>query len=326
MSDKTGMGVVRRLRRAGRPLAREARRLGRRPRLRRALDRIRDARGVRLALLYHRVAPRPTARYEIVPTVPLHLFREQLEAFGELGEIVPLADLLDGPKRGDDPLRIALTFDDDYGTHARHVLPVLRELHLPATFFLSGRALHGLGAYWWERLEAWVAARGLEEVAHLLDLRGEIEPRLGLRSEGDPRRLALIERDAPAGEPPLDEGGIRALCRAGMTIGFHTVHHPVLPSLEEERQREALVRGRKELASLVEAPLRWFSYPHGKADGRTIVLTREAGYEAAWTTQPRALRSDDHPLRLGRWEPQPLSIDEVLILLGDVLERRGAER
>ena len=272
-------------------------------------------------LLYHRVAPRETARYEIVPTVPLHLFREQLQAFGELGSIEPLEDLLDGPEGGDRPLRIALTFDDDYPTHEEHALPVLRDLGVPATFFLSGRALHGLGAYWWERLEALVAERGLEAVAELLDLTGVIEPRLGLHCEGDSRRLALIDRHAPPGDPPLDGEGIRALRRAGMTVGFHTVEHPVLPSLDDHALWSALVTGRDELAALVGRSMGWFSYPHGKADDRTVTLTRAARYAAAWTTQPRLLRSGDDPHRIGRWEPQPLSTDEVVILLGRLLAR-----
>jgi peptidoglycan/xylan/chitin deacetylase (PgdA/CDA1 family) len=323
MSGRTETSSASPLRRAGRPLLGAVRRARRWPQLRRALRVIRRARGARLVLVYHRIAPRRTARYEIVPTVPLHLFREQLEAFGELGEIVPLADLLDGPKRGDDPLRIALTFDDDYGTHARHVLPILRELRVPATFFLSGRSLHGLGASWWERLEALVARRGPEAVSALLELDGVIEAQLGLRSEGDPRRLSLIEHHAPAGDAPLDADGIRALAEAGMTFGFHTLHHPVLPGLDREEQRRALVEGRDRLAAIVGRPLTWFSYPHGKADERTVALTRAAGYTAAWTTEPRLVRADDDPLRIGRWEPQPLATDLVLILVGRLLERQG---
>lgn len=314
-------GFTRRLRRAGRPLARAVRGARRRSELRHALDTIRGARGARLVLLYHRIAPRETPRYEIVPTVPLHLFREQLHAFGELARIVSLEELLEGPEDGGQPLRMAVTFDDDYATHARHVLPVLRDLGVPSTFFLSGRALQSLGAYWWERLEALVAERGLEATAELLDLPGVIESRLGLRCEDDSRRLALIDRHAPPGDPPLDVDGIRALCGAGIAIGFHTVDHPVLPSLDDEALRGALIAGRDDLAALVEQPLEWLSYPHGKADERTVALTREAGYTAAWTTQARTLRSADDPYRLGRWEPQPLSTDEVLILLGRVLER-----
>lgn len=317
-----GAGFKRRLRRAARPAARAARGVRRRYELRDAIDTIRRARGVRLVLMYHRIAPRDMPRYEIVRTVPSHLFREQLNALGELGTLVPLEALLSDPTdRGDQPLRLALTFDDDYATHAHHVLPVLRDLGLQATFFLSGRALHGLGAYWWERLEALVSQRGLEAAAALLDLPNVTVSRLPLHCEGDARRVTLIDRHAPQGDPPLDVGGIRALRDAGMSMGFHTVDHPVLPGLADDALREALSVGRDSLAAVVGQPLRWFAYPHGKADERTIALTRDAGYTAAWTAEPLVLRSTDDPYRLGRWEPQPLPTDEVLILLGRLLRR-----
>ena len=63
---------------------------------------------------------------------------------------------------------VAVTFDDDLPSHAEHALPVLRELGVPATFFLSGRALHGLGAYWFQHLEALLIAYGERRTAALL--------------------------------------------------------------------------------------------------------------------------------------------------------------
>jgi peptidoglycan/xylan/chitin deacetylase (PgdA/CDA1 family) len=236
--------VARAMRRLGRPLASWLRRWRNRTAVREALPAIRGARGVRLVLVYHRVAPREAPRYEIVPTVPLHLFKEHLQAFGELGRIEPLHALLDRPGEADDPPRFALTFDDDYDGHARHVLPVLRDLNLHATFFLSGRSLHGLGAYWFVRLEALVAELGLPEARALLDA-PEVteEARLALRCEGDSRRQALIEQHAPEGEAPLDAAGMRRLVDGRMTIGFHTLHHPVLPLLDDESQRHAINTG-----------------------------------------------------------------------------------
>lgn len=309
------------VRRLGRPTARTIRAVRRRRPLREAIATVGSARGVRLVLVYHRVVPRDRPRWEPVPTVPEDLFREQLAAFGELGHIVALDALLEGPADGDDRLRLALTFDDDYASHARYVLPVLRELDLPATFFLSGRALHGLGGYWFQRLEALVAERGLAATAALLDLPDASAAQLPRRCEGDPRRLALIDEHAPPGEAPLDAAGIRALAEAGMGIGFHTLHHPVLTGLGDPEAREALSVGRGRLASLVDRPLTWFAYPHGKTDERIAGLTRDAGYTAAWTTEPRVLAAGGDPYRQGRWEPQPMATDELLITFAAFLRR-----
>lgn len=322
----TGVGpgpMSARLRRAARPAARLVRRISRLRRLREAVDAIRRARGVRLVLVYHRVAEREAPAYEIVPTVPVDLFRQQLSAFGELAELVSVDAVLREPADPERPLQLALTFDDDLGTHVTHALPMLRALGLHATFFLSGRALHGLGGYWFERLEALVAKRGPAATADLLDLPRVPESELALLCEADRGRLAAIERHAPSVAASLAEADIRALRDAGMTVGFHTLHHPVLPPLDDDELRDALAAGREPLERVVGEPLRWFAYPHGKTDPRTITFTREAGFSAAWTTQPRVLGPTDDPYRLGRWEPQPLPVDVLLPRLGEVVRRVG---
>ncbi len=277
--------------------------------------------------MWHREPHRGTRQG--IPTVPLNLFREHLTALGELGRLphVPLGTLLNEPGDGGEPLRFALTFDDDYATHAREVLPVLRGLNLHVAFFLSGRAFQRLGGYWLQRLEALVAERGVGATAALLeftDIHEEAE--LTLRCEGDLRRQDLIERTAPPGDAPLSRQGIRQLADAGMTIGFHTLHHPVLPALNDDAIHEALMDGRNDLASLVGAPLEWLAYPHGKADGRTIDCTRVAGYGAAWTTAPRLGRCDDNRYELGRWEPLPAPGEDLVIRLGDFLKRERVRR
>lgn len=319
MNDFAGAGARTSLRRVGRPVVRGIRGIRRKRELRQAVDTIRGA-NARLVLLYHRITSRESPRYEVVPTVPRDLFREQLNAFGELGHIVPLHSLTSDQdnERG---LRLALTFDDDYASHACHVLPLLRELRLHGTFFLSGRVLHRLGGYWFQRLEALLAERGLEATASLLHLPGVIESQLPLRCEGDPRRLALIDRHAPLGDRPLDARGINELATSAMTVGFHTLHHPVLPLLDADELREALTAGRDLLAAVVGQPLDWLAYPHGKTDQRTITITRQLGYTAAWTTQPRTIQPNDDPYQLGRWEPRPITTDELLIRLGRLLQR-----
>lgn len=322
----TGAGigpVTARVRRAARPAARVLRKIGRWRRVREAVEAIRGARGVRLVLVYHRVAERDVPTYEIVPTVPVELFRQQLDVFGELAELVPVDSIVREPVDPQRPFQLALTFDDDLGAHVTHALPILRTLGLHATFFLSGRAIHRLGGYWFERLEALLAERGPAATADLLDLPGVPPLELALRCEADRDRLALIERHAPPVEVSLGEAGIRALRDAGMTVGFHTLHHPVLPPLNDAELRGALATGRDELERVVHEPLRWFAYPHGKTDPRTVAFTHNAGFSAAWTTQPRVVRSMDGPYLLGRWEPRRVPVDVLLIRLGDVVRRVG---
>ena len=86
---------------------------------------------------------------------------------------------------------------------------------------------------------------------------------------------------------PLGVDGIGALAAAGMTVGFHTLEHPLLPDLDNDRLAAALTTGREELAAATGRPLTLLAYPHGKADQRVAGAARAAGYAAAWTGWPR---------------------------------------
>jgi peptidoglycan/xylan/chitin deacetylase (PgdA/CDA1 family) len=237
--------------------------------------------------------------------VPVEQFRAHLETLRGLGDIVPLDQLRTGRGPGRRP-RFALTFDDDYATHVRHVLPVLRDLRVPATFFLSGRSLHGLGPYWWEVLESRIRADGPARVAAMLDV-GTAEPAgIALACEEDPARQRRLEADAGEAVDQLRPGEIVELAAAGMTIGFHTVTHPVLPLLDRAQRREALTLGREQLRELTGQRLAALAYPHGRTDAATAADARAAGYEASWTGADSAVSSRSDRWRLGRWEAGPV--------------------
>jgi peptidoglycan/xylan/chitin deacetylase (PgdA/CDA1 family) len=278
-----------------------------------------------LVLVYHRVAPREPGEPTVVPTVPPDAFRRQVEVLGDLGRIVRLTELLEDGDGAPTP-RFALTFDDDYRSHVEYVLPTLRHLNLSATFFLSGRALHGAGPYWFESLERLIAVRGLAQVAALLEMPGAATETLVLACENDPPLQRVIEREASDRGDGLTRQHIEALVDAGMTIGFHTLNHPVLINLADTDLRSALVWGRDELAEIVGHPLLLFAYPHGKGDRRTASKVREAGYVAAWTGQARPMSPRDDQHLLGRWEPGRLDIDEFPVSVTIRLNRVGPAR
>jgi peptidoglycan/xylan/chitin deacetylase (PgdA/CDA1 family) len=268
--------------------------------------------GRSLVLVYHRVTAAEPPEHEVVPSVTPMLFRRQLEALAEVGNIVQLDEIVRDRDRHSKP-RFAITLDDDSATHFEDALPALIELEVPATFFLSGRSLHGLGAYWFEQLERLVAERGIEPVARLVGVATDRIDDVILACEFDPVLQERLEAETPDAPRHLGSQEILQLSRAGMAIGFHTLTHKVLVGLDDEEVAAALTAGRKEIEDVVGRPLVHFAYPHGKADGRTANLAREAGYEAAWTGHPRAIRRGDDRYLLGRWEPGELDVDDFLV-------------
>jgi peptidoglycan/xylan/chitin deacetylase (PgdA/CDA1 family) len=249
----------------------------------------------------------------VVPTVPVDLFRRQLEAVLDVGDVVELEVLLSAPKRRRRP-RLALTFDDDYLTHRDVALPILRDLRVPATFFLCGRSLHGLGPAWFDVLDRLVRRDGLERTRRSVGSDAETVEALALECErNEPLRGAVIERGgALASDGQLDSADIAALTDANMSIGFHTLGHVVLPTLDEASLRREVVAGRDALEAAASQRISTFAYPHGKANAGAAAAVRDAGYRAAVTGHPHPITWRSDPLLLGRWEPGPLNVDELV--------------
>jgi peptidoglycan/xylan/chitin deacetylase (PgdA/CDA1 family) len=262
-----------------------------------------------LVLLYHRVAD-GSAADEIVPSLPVSLFTHQLQLLAQIGEIVPLSRLLEPPAAGRGP-RFALTFDDDHACYRRHVLPVLQALQAPATFFLSGRTLHGLGPYWWSDLEHAVRTRGLQATCRALAIEAGTMTELALAVERTPHLpRQLSDLLAAPDDPPMAAADIEALADAGMTIGFHTLHHPVLTALDEAALVAALVDGRRELAEAAGVPVDFLAYPHGRANHAVAAAAERVGFGAAFTTREQAITERSDRFLLGRWDPHFLTGDD----------------
>jgi peptidoglycan/xylan/chitin deacetylase (PgdA/CDA1 family) len=267
-------------------------------------------RGRSLVLLYHRVLPDGVAPDAIVPTLPLSLFRRQVEALRRAGDVVPLSELLDTPPRGSRP-RFALTFDDDHAGYVSTVLPTLRALGVPATFFLSGRTLHGLPPYWWTSVESSLRTYGLDFTRDTLGVGGHTAAEIASELEESGQAPQLASRLPPVTEPSMTAADIRALAQAGMTIGFHTLHHPVLTMQSSHELEATLNDGRRELVAAAGSPVDFLAYPHGRTNDVVAEAAERSQFKAAFATGGRPITSSSNRFLLGRWEPGPLAADEL---------------
>lgn len=130
-----------------------------RPRRQRASARI---------LYYHRI-DEELHRSCVTPEA----FREQMQYLRDAGfRIVPLADLTVGWERGETfpPRTVAVTFDDGFADNYERAFPVLAELGIPATIFVTVGALGGslavlrdkrdaLPALTWDQIRTMLAER-----------------------------------------------------------------------------------------------------------------------------------------------------------------------
>ena len=275
-------------------------------------------------LAYHRVLPAPDPMREGVPSV--EEFERRMRWVASNFEVMPLGEAVRALRANRLPKRaLSITFDDGYADNHDLALPVLRQVGLPATFFIATGFLDGGYMFNDVVIEALRHAQGphfdLSDLGYgrlpvttqnerrqaadaiLKQLKYEM-PRqrhavaieIGTRAKAVvPSRLMMTNKD------------VKALYDAGMEIGAHTVTHPILARMSLDRVRQELTDCRRQLEQITGGPVRLFAYPNGRP-GRDYrrehaTLARELGFEAAVTTAPGAARPGDDFYQIPRFTP-----------------------
>ena len=94
------------------------------------------------------------------------------------------------------------------------------------------------------------------------------------------------DSDSPADGRFLNESQIAQLRAHGIEIGSHTVSHPLLSGLPQERQSEELTTSKRHLENVTGVPVTSVAYPGGDYDASTKMCVAKAGYTLAFTTIP----------------------------------------
>lgn len=271
-----------------------------------------------LVLLHHDVAAASEdPRGLLTPALGVDVLREQLRHLVSHYRVVSLSELtelLKAAPRGPG-LPVALTFDDDLTSHHELVAPLLTELGLPATFFLTGTTLERRSPFWWHDLQQLFRAGGeawdgvCAEVEHRwgaprvpLAL-GQVATTIEASPPAvrDPliERLRALAASLPS-EAGLPAGAVRDLVGAGFEIGFHTRAHYQLQTLSDGELDDAMRDGRQRLTEATGLPLTKIAYPHGGADLRVAAAAAAAGFESGFTVRNAPVLPDADPLLVPR--------------------------
>jgi len=276
---------------------------------------LRLMKGRPVILMYHGVTARPAPAIGEPSNLrrvhlPLDLFADHMRLLHRRRRVIGLSEMVDAlvSRR---PLHdcVALTFDDGYRNNHDVVAPVLADMKLPASFFLTTGLVDGGGWMWSDRL-GWILGTARRDSIHC-PLLGRNLPLHG----ADARRRAFAElisalrrrppqvRDAQVSElaQHLDvtdaapEGDYRfmtwdqarALAAAGFDVGAHTVHHPMLAEIGDDEARAEILGSRDRVRAEVGRCCDVFCYPFGKS-GDYRASTREfcrAHFRAALSTE-----------------------------------------
>jgi peptidoglycan/xylan/chitin deacetylase (PgdA/CDA1 family) len=98
----------------------------------------------------------------------------------------------------------------------------------------------------------------------------------------------------------LTRPALRSLSDQGFEIGSHSLTHPYLTDLPQDKLEEELTRSKEELERIIGRPVFHFSCPGGRWSGRVADAAQRAGYRSVATSRAAANSPFASSFALGR--------------------------
>ncbi len=206
---------------------------------------------------------------------------------------------------------VLVTFDDGYRDNYSDALPVLLAHKLKATFFIATGFIDSPRVPFWDEI-AWMVRTGRnasldipaffpapllvdepereQTIRKLLNTRWKLpDDRTGdyLLAIGEATGSGRLLEDAETlRQNWMTWDMVRELHASGMTIGGHTVNHPIMARLSREQQMAEIAGCERRLREEVGIAMQTFAYPFGVRDAfnaDSMECLRERGVLTAFS-------------------------------------------
>jgi len=209
----------------------------------------------RIRNLVFRLRRMPIVRilaFHDVPFCQIRCFREKLEFVQKATNVISLDDIFAG-RMSLEKINIVITFDDGYRSWLDTICPILRDLDLNATFFISS---------------------------------GHI----GLREHEERDFLLKNLKSNRQSSGSLTAEGLRRLAEDGFAIGGHTCNHINMAEIDDiNKLHYEVQKDKEELERISKTSLKYFAYPFGyhfNANIDLVGVLKKSGYQGAVTLVP----------------------------------------
>ncbi len=264
-------------------------------------------RGKILILMYHRFS-REANKYKISSWE----FAAHLEYLSKHNQVLSLGETINRLKTGETlpPNAAVITIDDGYADAFEIAFPLLKKFDFPATVYAVTDFLDGK-CWLWTDFTRWILQNTKSENLRIefadgekieADLKIEID-RLEIAAQINSKlkRLPDDEKDLKIKEIakdlnvkipdlPIDDFApvtweqAREMDANKMAIESHTVTHPILTNINQERLDFELQTSKKRLENNLQKEIKHFCYPNGTLNAAVRKSVENAGYESAVTT------------------------------------------
>jgi peptidoglycan/xylan/chitin deacetylase (PgdA/CDA1 family) len=237
-------------------------------------------------------------------------FCKQVDYLHKKYEIISLNEAIGGGQRpaGSNETRVVLTFDDGLRNMFLQAYPFLEKHRIPFTVFICPGLIDKNAWLWNHECRARLAGLTKEKIFEIGVAVGagnlKAEPfiewmkklPLGLRM-----RVEDVIRNATPDFCPMPEQHrlydlmsweeLGQLDPALVTIGAHTMHHPILTSLNSSELNYEIVESRRRIEEALGIRVKHFCFPNGNYDPVSLKIVTKH-FASAVTTTRGAVKAD----------------------------------
>jgi len=264
-------------------------------------------RGNLLILMYHRFS-REANPYKISGAeFSAHL--EYLKKYHNVLSLSEAVDCLRNEKKLP-PNAAVITIDDGYADAYEIAFPILKKFDLPAVVYVVTDFLDGK-CWLWTDLMRYVLSHTKEDFAEIEFENGDkIKANLSTQTQKSEtanrinsrlKKLSDEQKDSKIKEiaeilqvkipalptsryAPINWEKAREMDSGGVKIESHTVTHPILTNINQEKLDFELQTSKLRLENVLEKQIEHFCYPNGNFNEAVRKSAENAGYKSAVTT------------------------------------------
>ncbi len=236
---------------------------------------------------------------------------------------------------------VAITFDDGYLDNLEYMLPVLEELEVPATIFVSTGTINQDRELWWDELErllligddvpisfhleddefecqwntsTWEYRKNCYNGLHYL-MKNYITPSRREKWFMQLWNWRRLDKSCRKENLTVSTRDIKKLLESKViSIGAHTVSHPSLANLDRGMQEYEIKSSIDKLSEIVGRKITLFSYPFGGLgvdfNDETIEICCQCGILKAASTENALWNLETNPYKIPRKVVRNWNLDE----------------
>lgn len=284
-----------------------------------------------IILMYHGFTDRDHLGVENYLGLHIHKegFEGQLRYLNKNYNIISLREAIDiiSNNKKIQKNSVILTMDDGYGSNYKIAYPIIKELNVPVTIFLTTSFVDEKKFLWVDRLEYVINNSSEERLVvgdkkyNLLNVGQRLyclqDLKMKLKKIKSDKRLKILDEiesslkiklnynNSPEIYKPLSWNEIEEMQKGGLIdFGGHTHTHPILSQCNKEQIKNELLFSKNIIENNLKFKCKFFAYPNGQPEDfndDVLRCLKDLGYKCAVTTVQGKNSIHDNLYKLKRY-------------------------